>query len=233
MMTWPFDQSVNACASESIEVTDAETPSGSLCRVASVLVAEPRIVCLFILGLLPHSSTGTCMPSRVHTCVMHGEWSDDDLQHEVSEGRWVADNVNAVPKTTVGTLVPVGFDAYARILFPRVGRGSEQLAVISRLLAEHTGTPHDCWFALWEGNTALDEIRDSTPSVQIAGYNYILLRGPVERAIDSYRGLRPNIWWPADHSWCMAPHFDFPYAFLGASNQCISDLFQLSEIEAR
>lgn len=31
----------------------------------------------------------------------------------------------------------------------------------------------------------------------------------------------------------MVSHFDFPCAFLGASNQCISDLFRLPEIEAR
>lgn len=210
------------------------------------------------------------------------EWSDDDLQHDVSEARWVAENIVDAPATTVGSLVPVGYDAYARILYPvySPGPGGERRLVRWSDIARHTGaiahaemelhsleaksasgrsgvvpakvvapwgdqllglssaltgatsTPENCWYAIWEGNTALDPIRRITPTVQIDGYNYYLLRGPVARATDSYRGLTPNIWWPNDRAWCMVAHFDFPCVYLGGSNETIEKVLGLQDIEA-
>ncbi|MDJ0396749.1 hypothetical protein QMK17_26020 [Rhodococcus sp. G-MC3] len=216
---------------------------------------------------------------------MDFEWSDDDLQQTVSEGHWVAENVNFASTTTVGTLVPAAFDAYARILYPvhisdpngskRLVRWSDiarhtgaiahaemelhaieakgehgflrsnpptaatpvldwhnQLAGVVEVLAEHTSTPDDCWFAIWEGNTSLDDIRATTPTVAINGDNYFLLRGPVARATISYRALSPHIWWPADHAWCMVAHFDFPCVYLGGSQLAVDAVLAIPEIEA-
>lgn len=109
---------------------------------------------------------------------------------------------------------------------------SDQLAIIARMLAGHTSTPDDCWFAIWEGNTVLDDIRDSTPTAEINGYNYFLLRGPGSRVTDTYVGIAPNICWPADHSWCLVRHFDFPCVYFGGSQQSVTDLLRLPDIEA-
>lgn len=218
---------------------------------------------------------------------MGHEWSDSDLQQDVSEGRWVAAGVKSNPASTLGSMVPTIYDAYARILYPvrvsdpkgdgvtvrwsdiarhtgaiahaemelhalditiepgstrSVGANvptpakpvpgwSEQLAAIVDVLADHTTTPDDCWFAIWEGNTALDDIRASTPTVGI-GDNYFLLRGPGARATACYRGLAPNIWWPADRAWCMVAHFDFPCVYFGGTQQAVDSLLAMPEIEA-
>ena len=173
------------------------------------------------------------------------EWSNADLQQDVSEAGWVDDSLKIVAETTVGSLVPTVFDAYARIDYPaRNGTPNPlspaktvvawhvQLVSIIEVLARSTNTPNECWFAVWEGNTALDDIREMAPTANIAGYNYFLLRGPVSRATDTFGGLSPNLWWPADHAWCVAQHFDFPCAYLGGSAETIADTLALTEIES-
>lgn len=189
----------------------------------------------------------------------------------------MADNLDVVARTTVGSLVPTVFDACARILYPvhaaaadgstllvrwsdvarhngtvahaemelhalgnkpqptpakPVAPWQDQLASVARILAGRTSTPDDCWFAVWEGNTALDDIRTVAPTADIAGYNYFLLRGPVSRATDTLGGLSPNLWWPADHAWCVAQHFDFPCAYVGGSAATIADILALEAVEA-
>ncbi|MDV8021332.1 hypothetical protein [Rhodococcus sp. IEGM 1330] len=154
------------------------------------------------------------------------------------------DSLNVVADTTVGSLVPTVFDAYTHILYPLrdstlhstpakpVAPWPDQLADILEVLTRSTTTPDECWFALWEGNTALDGIREMAPTAHIAGYNYFLLKGPVSHAADTLGGLSPNLWWPADHAWCMAQHFDFPCAYLGGSTDTVADLLALTEIES-
>ncbi|RJT43046.1 hypothetical protein D6J04_14745, partial [Legionella taurinensis] len=145
------------------------------------------------------------------------EWSDNDLQQDVSEAEWVDYNLDGVATTTVNSLVPTVFDAYARTLYPArngmphrttpaktVAAWHVQLPSITEVLARSTKTPDECWFAVWEGNTALDDIRVTAPTAEIAGYNYFLLRGLIERATDTLGGLSPNLWWPNDHAWCVA-----------------------------
>ncbi|QII04205.1 hypothetical protein BH93_01420 [Rhodococcoides fascians A25f] len=174
------------------------------------------------------------------------EWSDDDLQQNVSEALWVRDNLNIASTTTVGSLVPTVFEAYARVLYPaRSGMPHRtmpakpvvawhvQLMSIIEVLTRNTTTPNDCWFAVWEGNTALDDVRGTAPTANIAGYNYFLLRGPVSRATDTFEGLPPNLWWPADHAWCVAQHFDFPCAYLGGRAETVADVLTLTDIESQ
>lgn len=175
------------------------------------------------------------------------EWSNTDLQQDVSEAEWVDYNLDGVATTTVGSLVPTVFDAYARIAYPArngmpqrttpakpVAAWHVQLMSIIEVLTRNTTTPNDCWFAVWEGNTALDDIRVMAPTAEIAGYNYFLLRGPIERATDTLGGgLSPNLWWPNDHAWCVAQHFDFPGAYIGGSRDAVADLLALTDIESR
>ncbi|OZE24613.1 MULTISPECIES: hypothetical protein [unclassified Rhodococcus (in: high G+C Gram-positive bacteria)] len=172
----------------------------------------------------------------------HPVWSNDDLQQNVSEAQWVDYNLDGLATTTVGSLVPTVFDAYARILYPArssmsrpipskfVARWQDQLESIIEVLARSTTAPDECWFAVWEGNTALDGIRATAPTAAIAGYDYFLLKGPVSRAADTLEGLSPNLWWPSDHTWCVAQHFDFHCAYLGGSAETVADILALTSI---
>ncbi|OZE38010.1 hypothetical protein CH278_04950 [Rhodococcus sp. 05-2254-5] len=173
------------------------------------------------------------------------KWSNTDLQQDVSEAEWVDYNLDGVATNTVGSLVPTVFDAYARIAYPArngmphrttpakpVAAWHVQLMSTIEVLTRNTTTPNDCWFAVWEGNTALDYIRDSAPTTNIAGYDYFLLRGPVSRATDTLGGLSPNLCWPNDHAWRLAQHFDFPCAYIGGSRDAVADLLALTDIDS-
>jgi hypothetical protein len=61
------------------------------------------------------------------------EWSNTDLQQDVSEAEWVDYNLDGVATTTVGSLVPTVFDAYARIAYP--ARGSMSRPIPSKPVA--------------------------------------------------------------------------------------------------
>lgn len=158
----------------------------------------------------------------------------------------MSDGIGEFARTSVGSLVPVGFEAYARVLEPvesideqgyerwvrweDIARATGavvhpamelaaimalapkgflrtnppatasfvppwevQLAKLAEVLGRHTQTRDDCWFAFWEGNTAFDGIRADVPELEIGSSRYYRLRGPVSRAVDTFRGLSANL----------------------------------------
>ena len=78
---------------------------------------------------------------------------------DLSPADWFIDD--PAPPVLRASLGPSGFAAYARVLHaessPGEGDrweghlGDELLAALCALLARHTTTPEDCYFALWEG----------------------------------------------------------------------------------
>ncbi|MCD2191631.1 hypothetical protein [Actinomycetospora soli] len=61
---------------------------------------------------------------------------------------WVNERVSEFSANQVSSLVPSGFEAYARISHPhRV----ESAAVLVEVLRSYTGAGERCWFASWEG----------------------------------------------------------------------------------
>jgi hypothetical protein len=80
------------------------------------------------------------------------EWSNTDLQQDVSEVGWPNASLKVVADTTVGSLVPTVFDAYARIAYPGrggmsrpipskpVARWEDQLASMTEVLSKHENT---------------------------------------------------------------------------------------------
>ena len=42
----------------------------------------------------------------------------------------------------------------------------------------------------------------------------------------------PNLWWPDDRAWCVASEIDFPYTYVGGSNQLIEEILADPLLEA-
>jgi hypothetical protein len=40
-----------------------------------------------------------------------------------------------------------------------------------------------------------------------------------------------NLWWPADHAWCVATEIDLDSTYVGGSEACIEELLANSELE--
>lgn len=76
---------------------------------------------------------------------------------DVSVGEWLLEDSS--PVALRARLGPSGFGSYARVLHAVGGNGERQeghldatlLAALIDVLAAHTTTPDDCYFALWEG----------------------------------------------------------------------------------
>jgi hypothetical protein len=113
-------------------------------------------------------------------------------------------------------------------------------AVAARLagvLARHSGTPEDCFFGRWHGFGYDLASPDFPPRLLLRGnHDVVLVRGTVA---DATRNLAPepheqsaNLWWPADHAWCVVTDIDLMSTYVGAGRACIDELLATTGLEA-
>lgn len=126
----------------------------------------------------------------------------------------------------------------------RIGRLAKP---IIEALLDHlepaTTTPEECYFAIWEGFGGLAVPYSLTPKLELPGRHYHVFTGPLQGALTSYdemQFLHPgwphhtsaNLWWPADHAWCVATEIDFAWTYVGASRECIDAVLADPRIES-
>lgn len=199
-------------------------------------------------------------------------------ERDVSAADWMRPRLYGFAED-VGSVVPEGFDAYARLFHPvnlgdgerhrwsdiarrngRIVHPEMQLHMISRpldaprssvyrrgdrdddaagslppperaelveLLRTETSTPDDCWFCVWEGFGCVDDSGVSV-RVELPQRSYLLARGPIERAFDSFGShpwdQSPSLWWPEDRAWVVATEVDFAWTYVGGTAGLIERL---------
>ena len=127
---------------------------------------------------------------------------------------------------------------------PREGSLSraDTLALVHVLALRPTGP---CFFGVWEGyggdlavrgpdaSQLPQRVRDF-PILQLPWRTYELFQGPFSGAtcFVEPRFQSPNIWWPTDHSWCVASEIDLPWTYVGGSRQLIDDILASDQLEA-
>jgi hypothetical protein len=79
-------------------------------------------------------------------------------------------------------------------------------------------------------------VRDG-PRVQLPNRDYFLYQGPAEAALtlaglDGTGEQCPNIWWPADHAWCVASEIDLQWTYVGGPRGLIDAILADDRIEA-
>ena len=251
------------------------------------------------------------------------EWSTD-----VRQVGWIRRRLGPFESGEVTSVVPAGFEAYARVLHP--AHGAEERAIrwsevaarngielrrdthfpeiallppgdgnqawdvvgpqegtlcaadataLVDILRQHTASPDQCWFCLWDGygwdSTApysmsfplsddqpspravagvydgpdVDvhmpeplgapedpiphEVRDG-PRVEMPEREYFLYKGELDAALAFVETQQqtPNLWWPADRTWCLASEMDLPWTYIGGPSHLIDHLVGDSRIEA-
>jgi hypothetical protein len=121
---------------------------------------------------------------------------------------------------------------------PEEGSMSEcQVVELAVVLADHTQTPDDCLFAIWEGFGDLPEQLESMPKLQMPQRKMVLFRGPLSAAGLSFGEIRwgsrsPSLWWPADRAWCVGTDVDLRSSYVGGSVACIDAIVNHPELEA-
>jgi hypothetical protein len=74
------------------------------------------------------------------------------------------------------------------------------------------------------------------PLVHTQHRDYFLFTGPVS-AVGAFmfgrtRYQSPNLWWPEDHSWCVATELDRYSTYVGGSTEAIQDVLSTANLEA-
>jgi hypothetical protein len=110
------------------------------------------------------------------------------------------------------------------------------------VLIEHlrpaTTTPELCYFAVWEGFGDSVVPRGLGPKLELPQRNYDVFSGPLAAArtslsISGYGvGRSANLWWPADHAWCVATEIDFAWTYVGGPRDCIAAVLADPRLEA-
>lgn len=100
------------------------------------------------------------------------------------------------------------------------------------VLVRHTSAPEDCWYAIWDGNTALDDLGGLGGRMQIFGREYMLVRDEVEVADKELEGIGPSLWWPVDRAWCVSSDVDLMATYVGGTEACIAEIVDNPDLEA-
>jgi len=127
--------------------------------------------------------------------------------------------------------------------------------VLAEILRPWTSTPEDCWFCVWDGygwgnavqltppgqpgvmlpDPVPDPVRQG-PRVHLPNRDYLLYSGPVEAVMATVplanSGQTPNLWWPSDHSWCVATEIDLAWTYVGGPEPMIEHVLTDKRIEA-
>ena len=80
-------------------------------------------------------------------------WEDVTLTRDVTPAGWITERLHPFAQD-VGSVVPTGFTAYARITNGQSRNGvlgHDQAGAVAGTLSKHTSRPDVCWFCLWDG----------------------------------------------------------------------------------
>ena len=104
-------------------------------------------------------------------------------------------------------------------------------------LAPATTTPELCYFALWEGYADSVAPRTLEPKLELPNRAYDVFSGPLAAArtglsVSSFGYRSANLWWPADHAWCIATEIDFAWTYVGGPRDCIDAVLADPRLEA-
>ncbi|MGA8417505.1 MAG: hypothetical protein WB808_12900 [Candidatus Dormiibacterota bacterium] len=155
------------------------------------------------------AANGRIAHAAMEWVAITGDWKFE--QHAVQPGVW-----DAPPST--GSLPP---------------RNARSLADV---LGRFTATPSECWFGVWEGYGGAPFQPGTVPLVAMPQRKMALLRGPLHAAGTAFSGMgwpeSPSLWWPDDHSWCVATDIDLMSTYIGGSAPCVEAVLADERLEA-
>jgi hypothetical protein len=117
--------------------------------------------------------------------------------------------------------------------------GSLPVVVAQRLLTtlmQHTTTPEQCWFGIWNGYDGLPQsLVESGAHFRLSEREMLLLSGVGPAVLTSPLGPSDtqlaNLWWPQDRSWCVGTDIDLMTTFVAGDSTCITSLLAQPKLE--
>lgn len=156
-----------------------------------------------------------------------------------AEVAWIAEGTST--GVTITAAIPPVFDAYATVVLPD---GEEKQKkhdrAVSTLLSEHSADQP--WWLGYLDTGADDIVFPGTPMVTLySGWHYVLVEaGPKQAATwrtsgprSFWKGVLPNLMFPADHSWLLSTLWDDDWTCLGGSAGLVSGFLRHPDLQAR
>ena len=219
----------------------------------------------------------------------------EDLRPRLTEHvtGWIGAHRRPFHDHTVGSLVPVAFERYARVLHPawappvagmaapvrwdsvatwssRTAHALAQweclsvpaamvvqpppfaappdtgglppasLAALCTVLASHTGTPEDCFIAVWDGYGWPVAGWAGPDVLDLENRSFHVRRGPLALALKigwqvqpgPLRVEPPTLIWPADRAWFVAADTDLDSTYLGGSAALVRAVITHPDLES-
>jgi hypothetical protein len=150
---------------------------------------------------------------------------------------WIA--TGTAPGYTIQSAIPLIFDAYATIVVPPPGTIQAQLdRVVLRLLTDYT--IDQPWWLGYLDTGGEDVVFADAPKVTLyAGWRYVLVEAGSRQAASwrndsiSWRGVMPDIVFPADRSWLLCRMWDDDWRCLGGPQSLVRSVVAHPRLEAR
>lgn len=156
-----------------------------------------------------------------------------------AEVAWIVDGTS-VGRTITAAIPPV-FDAYVTVVLPYGGEGQERHdRAVMALLGEHSaGQP---WWLGYLDTGADDVVFPDAPMVTVySGWSYVLVEAGPEQAAawrrddpgSFWKGVLPNLMFPADRSWLVSTLWDDEWTCLGGSASLVGGFLRHPDLPAR
>ena len=143
------------------------------------------------------------------------------------------------PGLAITSAIPAVFEAYLTLELPDTPDGAggwsmshhdldklrRQDVSVLAVLSEHT-TPQPWWLGYLDTGAA-DVIFDDAQKVMLySNWEYVLIEAGAEqagrwRADDHWKGVLPDLLFPADHSWLVSSLWDDDWRCIGGSEQLV------------
>jgi hypothetical protein len=155
-----------------------------------------------------------------------------------AEVGWIAAGTAA--GLTITAAIPPVFAAYATIVRPDRDdeRATHDRAVLA-LLTEHTAAQP--WWLVYLDTGADDVVFPGAPMLTLyAGWRYVLVEAGPEQAASwrrwhlgsFWKGVLPNLMFPADHSWLVSALWDDDWTCIGGPAELVAGFLRHPDLRA-
>lgn len=117
--------------------------------------------------------------------------------------------------------------------------------LLSSILANHTTTPHELYFGMWEGDAGLQYPSDTLATLLLPYHRrYHICARAIDKVCRTFVAHEhpvnpddriyqvPNIWWPKDRAWYVATEIDYTWTYVGCSRACFDAILACDQLEA-
>jgi hypothetical protein len=152
-----------------------------------------------------------------------------------AEVAWIRDNTARNGQAITCAIPPI-FDAYATVQLPVTPSGGGWVwneppephdEIVLGVLREHT-PPQPWWLGYLETGIGAETVFYDVPKVTLyADWHYVLIEaGPEQaggwRTSDSWKGVLPDLMFPADRSWLASTLWDDYWTSVGGSRELVN-----------